>query len=67
MKLSGNIYKFDEIKDISLRTAIIEYRAYDYELKYAPSSYNRSGLNFLNHYGKYIYENYGLNPNDFLD
>jgi len=64
---TGNIYKFDEIKDISLRTAIIEYRAYDYELKYAPSSYNRSGLNFLNHYGKYIYENYGLNPNDFLD
>lgn len=63
---SGNIYKFDRIKDKALRDAVIEYRMYNYELKYAPSSYNRSGLNYLNINGRFIYENYGYNPNDFL-
>lgn len=63
---SGNIYKFDRIKDKALRDAVIEYRMYDYELKYAPSSYNRSGLNYLNNYGSFIYQNYGYDPNQFL-
>jgi len=63
---SGNIYKYDGIKNKDLKTAVIGYRIYDYELKYAPASYNKSGIRFLNANFKII-AGFGYNPDNFLN
>jgi len=64
---SGKIYKFDEIKNESLRDAVIEYRAYEYELNYSLPAYNRTGLSYRNETFISIAVICGCDPNSFLN
>jgi hypothetical protein len=54
------------IKDKGLRDAALEYRMYEYELRYSLPEYNKSGVKFRNSYYDILVRGYGKNPDIYI-